>query len=493
MTTRPFHAELTLPNDEAALPMARTFLGQLTDLAGLDADDAATVVEAAAEACGNVIEHAYEPGEHGTVTLVGHVDAAGLVLGVRDQGLPFDPGATTVRRTADAGQGLSRVRAAVDSAEWINRGPEGKELRLVKRRPAAPVELDPDADALVDDDESVPLAPEQEYEIRRFHPDDALGVSRVIYRNYGNTYFHVDCYYPERIVALNDNGELASAVAVSADGEVVGHYALERPGLTRVAERGMAVVSPAHRGRDLMSRMRVFIEDEARTLGLTGVWSVAVTKHVFSQRVNETFGSDVCGIMLAGGASSQQFRGLGHEGDPPERTTWVVYFTYVQPPENALVHAPARHRAIIERIYAGLELPVEWHDELRDPVGEGQLDVSYHRGLDTGTIKVHQVGEDTVAEVRRSTRDLFAVTGAEVVYLELPLADPSTPLLLDEIEEVGYFLSGVGPSFAQDGDALLLQCVPLEVDFSRIEVANPFARELLEYVRADRARVRALA
>ncbi len=254
----------------------------------------------------------------------------------------------------------------------------------------------------------------------------------------------------------------------------------------------MAVVSPAHRGRDLMSRMRVFIEDEARTLGLTGVWSVAVTKHVFSQRVNETFGSDVCGIMLAGGAATQQFKGLGHEGDPPERTTWVVYFTYVQAPEKALVHAPARHRAIMERIYAGLELPVEWHDEVEEPTGEGQLDVSYHRGLDTGTIKVRQVGEDTVAEVRRSTRDLFSVTGADVVFLELPLADPSTPLLLDELEEVGFCFSGVGPSFAEDGDALLLQCVPVDVDFTRIEVANPFAEELLEYVRLDRERVNAL-
>ena len=84
------------------------------------------------------------------------------------------------------------------------------------------------------------------------------------------------------------------------------------------------------------------------------------------------------------------------------------------------------------------------------------------------------------------------MTGADVVFLELPLADPSTPPLLDELEEVGYCFSGVGPSFAEDGDALLLQCVPLEVDFGRIEVANPFARELLEYVRVDRERVLAI-
>ena len=90
----------------------------------------------------------------------------------------------------------------------------------------------------------MPLAPEQEYEVRLFQPDDALGVCRSVYRNYGNTYFHEACYFPERMVALNETGELASVVAVAADGEVVGHYALERPDLTRVAERGMAVVAP---------------------------------------------------------------------------------------------------------------------------------------------------------------------------------------------------------------------------------------------------------
>lgn len=486
-----FHSELTVPDDDRAFALVRAYLQEVAALAGLEGRAAAELVDAAEEAAENAMLHAYEPGEQGTVTIAADVDGAGLTVGIRDRGLPFDPGATTVRGLG--GTGLPRIRAAVDAADWVNHGPEGKELRLTKRRAAEPVALDPAADAPVEDLDAVPLAPEQEYTVRLFEPGDAMGVSRVVYRNYGNTYFHVDCYYPERLVALNETGELASVVAVGEDGEVVGHYALERPGLTRTAERGMAVVSPAHRGRDLMSRMRVFIEDEARRLGLVGVWSVAVTKHVFSQRVNESFGSDVCGVLLAGGPASQQFKGIAAEDADPQRVSWVVYFTYVQPPERALVHVPARHRAIVERIYAGLELPVEWHDEIHEPMGDGVLDVSYHRGLDSGLLKVRQVGADTVAEVRRATRDLLGVTGADVVQLELPLADPSTPALLDELEAEGYFLAGVGPAFAEDGDALLLQCVPVEVDWDRIEVASPFARELVDYIRADKERVEALS
>lgn len=487
-----FHAELVLPNDEAGLPLAERFVDQLVAMAELG-DAGPLVTSAAVEACANVLDHAYEPGEAGTVRILGDVDAAGLHLRIHDTGLKFDASArlSPGRSRASAAGGLARIRAAFDAVEWVNQGRAGKELHLVKRRPAAPMPPATDDVEPVDDEESVPLAPEQPYEVRPFRPEDALGVCRTVYRNYGNTYFHEACYFPERMVQLNETGELASVVAVTADGEVVGHYAIERPNLTRVAERGMAVVAPAHRGRDLMTRMRTFIEEEAVRLGLIGVWSVAVTKHTYSQRVNETFKSDVCGLMLAGGPESQVFRALEEEGEKPQRVSWVVYFTYVTPPEKALVHPPARHRDVIERIYAGLGIAVEYHDEVRAPHAEHAMDVTFSRELDTGTISVTQVGEDTVVEVRRATDDLFRVTGAEVVYLNVPLADPSTPVLLEDLEAIGYFFCGVGPSFLADGDALMLQCLgpDVELDPTQIEVASPFAAELVEYCFADRARV----
>jgi len=495
---KPFAAELTLPNEVESLDFARDYLERIAARAELPATESAALVDAALEACANVIDHAYEPGEHGTFTVAASTDGAGVVIGVRDQGLPLDA-QRLAAEAIDFLEGdkinekalLALIRAAVDSAEWVHRGREGKELRLTKRRPAESIHARLDGDDPVDDEDQVPLAPEQEYVVRRFAPEDAIGVSRCIYRVYGNTYLHDSCYYPERLAALNENGELASVVAVTLDGEVVGHYALERPGLTRVAERGMAVVSPAHRGRDLMGRMRVFIEDEARQLGLTGVFSIAVTKHTFSQKVNEEFGSDVCGLFLGGGPESQVFRGLEEEGEKPQRVTWVVYFTYVDKPEKALVHAPARHRAVIERIYERLELPVEWHAETEEPAGDGALKVEYIAARDSGAITVTQVGADTDAELRRATADLFDVTGAEVVYLYLPLGDPSMPALMDVAEELGYSFAGVGPSFLDDGDALLMQRLDAPLDYSQIELATPFARELLDYVAHDRERVNA--
>jgi anti-sigma regulatory factor (Ser/Thr protein kinase) len=494
----PFHAELTLPNVAESLPVARDYLTRLAALAGLDGDDGKAVVAAGTEACANVIDHAYEPGERGTFTVVGDATATGVVVGVRDQGLPLDlarlsrPDASAAKVSAHGG--LRLMQEAVDSLEWVHRGRQGKELRLVKRRPADSIHGSlRDDDRPVDDEDAVPLAPEQEYVVRRFEPADAPGVSRCIYRVYGNTYIHDSCYYPDRLVALNHTGELASVVTATLDGEVVGHYALERPGLTRVAERGMAVVAPAHRGRDLMGRMRTFIEDEAHRLGLVGVYSVAVTKHVYSQKVNDAWGSAVCGVFLGGGPATQVFKGLEEDGETPQRVTWVIYYTYVDRPEKVLVHPPPRHRAMIDRIYAGLDIPVEWHDEVAPPVGDGEIEVSFDAVQASAVIIVRQVGEDTDAEIRRATEDLFGITGAQVAYLDLPLADPSTPTLLDACEEAGFCFAGIGPSFLDEGDALLLQKLASPLDFDEIEIANPFGRELLGYIKADRERVDGLA
>jgi hypothetical protein len=119
------------------------------------------------------------------------------------------------------------------------------------------------------------------------------------------------------------------------------------------------------------------------------------------------------------------------------------------------------------------------------------VSVSYSHSLDSGLIVVHQVGEDTDAEIRRARHDLCEVTGAEVVELRLPLADPDTPALCQAAEEDGFFFSGVGPGFLADGagDALILQYLHVPLDTGLVKLANPFARELLAYIDGERARV----
>jgi hypothetical protein len=375
----------------------------------------------------------------------------------------------------------------VDEAHWTNLGRDGMELRVTKARPRGDVtEHLPEA-ALTPFHPDAPLAPEQTYTIRLLQPPEAVQVSRCIYRAWSYSYLNDDLYYPDRIAHLNATGQLVSVVAVDETGEIVGHMALERPDLGPIAETGQAVVSPAHRGRKLMERMHTFLEDEARRLGLVGIFGQPVTSHPFSQHVEEGFGAHVCGVSLGLAPRSLTFKGIRSEPSA-QRESLLLYFKYLGAPPTAAVYAPEAHRPMLERLYATLQAPADFRAPA-PPEGSGEVVVSMLHNFGAGTIRVRRVGADTVAEVRRARRDLCETAAAEVVYLELPLAQAGTPALCAAAEADGFFFSGLAPRFAPDGDALRLQYLNTELDVSRLQIASPFGRELLDYVAAERARV----
>jgi len=337
--------------------------------------------------------------------------------------------------------------------------------------------------------------------VRRLEPREAIQVARCVYRAYGYSHPNEDLYYPERIVHLNEIGTLISAVAVDAAGEVVGHYALERHPDGPVAESAQAIVSPPHRGRRLMERMRAFLEDEGRRLGLRGIYGQPVTTHVFSQRVNESFGSRVCAVSLGLAPRSVSFKGIQTE-PLPQRESLLLYFKYLVPAPTAVAYAPAHHRAMLERLYAHLDAPVELRADpgdtpfdvraYADGVNGERIDVSFKPDYGLGTIRVLQIGPDSGVAVRRVRREL-AESGAEAIFVEIPLAQPGAPALCRAAESAGFYFSGIGPGFAADGDTLRLQYLSVPLETACLQVASPFARELLTYVEAERERVRRLA
>jgi len=490
VTTEPegaLKSEISIPNDARFLHAARAFVREVAQVAGFGPDDVDALVHAADEACTNALQHAFEPGETGTITLSAEVTPDDFILGVRDQGLPF---ISRVEQAADPGArglGFLFIQRAVDEVTWVNLGKAGKELRFVKHRPQADVTHGAASSDLAPYGHDEPPAPEQEYVVRTLRPEDARQVSQCVYRVYGYTYPNEDLYYPERIVHLNQAGELISAVALDAEGRVVGHYALECRRLCRVAESGQAVVAPGHRGRRLMERMRDVLEEEALRAGLLGVFGQPVTSHTFSQKVNEDFGSKVCGLTLGLVPRSFTYR---KTGIPPlaQRESTMLYFKYLTPPGRSALFAPRRHWPALTRIYEALGIPFELGPG-SPPEGRGEAEASYDHAWGFGVVRVRRVGADTPAVLDLARRNLAAIAGAEAVYLELPLAQPATPSACEAAEASGFFFSGVGPSFAGDGDVLRLQYLAVPMDVSRIKVFSPLGQELLAYVASERERV----
>jgi hypothetical protein len=323
------------------------------------------------------------------------------------------------------------------------------------------------------------------YTVRRFQPADAPGVTELVRRVYADTYVHPELYHPEELVLLNQTGENVSIVALDANGQVVGHYALLNHEHGPIAECGEAMVLPEHRAHHLLHRMRGVLEEEAVRLGLRGIFGQTVTVHVFSQKAVEAFGSIPCAMLLGLGPKSTKI------GPEPltQRLSAVLHFKYLQLPAAPLpVFAPEEHREMLGRIYRELGLEVEFRQGPAG-TGPGELHAEFSPVTLAGTVRVDRVGADSAAAVARARRQLCEQSGAEVVHLDLPLSDPGTPDLCAAAESAGFFVTGLGPLFTRNGDTLRMQFVNVDLDLARLQIASPFARELLDYVAEQRQRV----
>ena len=485
-----FASELRLPIQPAAVSFAREYTRAIAALAQLPLSDSDAFVDAVTAACSDII--AETECESDGLILRGVVTASAVSLTIREQGRPFDP---SLADATGMGSPVKRcdwesLRHAVDEAHWVCRGSAGMELTLLKRCPQIHiVEQLPGLKPLTHD---APVATEQVYMIRRFKPEDAVGIACCVYESYGYTYGNEDLYYPDRIVHLNGTGQLVSIVAIDQSGGVVGHLALERPDLSRIAESGQAVVSPAHRGRHLLERLRTELEEEARRIGLDGVIGFPVTTHVFSQRMEEKFGAVLCGVALDQMPKSTVFKNIA--GEPaPQRISTMFYFKYMSPPPPTIIYAPERHRAIMDRLYAAFDLVAEFRPTSDAGAAavpaRGHLTVKLDRAWGFGQIHVEIAGKDTATEICRAKRDLVETDSVEVIYLFLSLAQSATPALCAAAEAEGFFWSGVVPCGARDGDMLCLQYLQAMPDLGLIQIAGPAGRALLDYVAAERARL----
>jgi hypothetical protein len=317
-------------------------------------------------------------------------------------------------------------------------------------------------------------------------PEEAEQVSQLMYRTYGNTYFNSDVYYPDRVAAQNARGSVLSYVAVGEDGQVAGHYALERNQDGPVAEGGQAVVDPAHRGRGLLDRMKDFSLEEARQLDLAGWYADAVTVHTLTQKSNTAHAGRLTAVDLATAPKTEKF---GTSGDQPQRVTCLLYFHWLQAPVWRPVYVPGRHREVVGEIYQRLECPIEF-GEGSPPIGHGTLAVKVDAGAAQANLRADAIGADTLQLIRSARRELVERSHVEVVYVELPMAVPATAIVAEQLETDGFGFLGIAPHFSTRGDLLLLAYLVEPLAREPIKTFDDIAARLVDYTLAEQQRVR---
>ena len=497
------HTTLDVPARLEALALVIAHVRALASLVGCDAARAAAVELACEEGFSLILDRVDGPSDsvvrvHATITPlaleIAFDDREIPPLSIaHDHGAPDSASLDAIDLSAVARQ---LIRHSADEARWIPLGRQGNRLSLVFHRRDPDITASAAPESLVPFSDNAPLAPPQAYIVRvagADGADDWAQIARAIYRTYGFTYAD-DLYIPDRIRELNRAGHVLSIVATTTEGEVVGHYALDVRGFGQLGvtpcatgELGKAVVDPAHRSRGLMERMRRLTEERAQALGLLAVFSEPTMTHPFSQRANERLGARACAINLGLVGGTVELKGIA-VADTTERTSLMVYFQPLVPPTARTICAPPQHRAMLERTYDGCGIPVTIADG-GEPAGDSDVTVTFVGGLDFGVIGVRQAGADIATSLRAARDELVRRAGARVIFLDLRLDDAGCAAACAVAEQLGFFYGGLCPHFSAGHDVLRLQSIDVPIDVDRLAVAGPFAREILDYITADRARV----
>jgi len=330
----------------------------------------------------------------------------------------------------------------------------------------------------------MPIPDPSAYAVRRLTPADAAYVPELTIRVNGPGYIHAEMYHPERLIRLNQSGELVSVVALVKEREVVGHLALERPGLDPIAESGEAMVLPEHQHHHLLDRMRSLLEDEARRERLTGIYGNTVTHHVFSQKTEERFGAQPI-AMLLGASPAAAHRDAEKL---PQRVSLLTYFKFIAAPGEFAAYAPRRHRDVIARLYSLIGRRVAFMEPAAAN-GEVALESSIDSKIDRASIRVRRAGANAAARLAEERERVCRKRGAKVAYLSVPLADPGAEDLCEQAEASGFFFCGIEPRPAGEGDLMKMQFLDAPIDFSLIQTDGAAARDLAAYVAGERDRI----
>jgi GNAT superfamily N-acetyltransferase len=394
-------------------------------------------------------------------------------VSLHEKGVPLD------KTRAARDPRWNEILQCCDRAAWHWHGKAGTELRLTFAQTALPA-----AGVAREAHDAVAASPSaaHAYTVRRFRPEDAHGVVRVFHASYGYGYDVPSAYEPRRLCELNKAERYISFVAVDENGDIAGHYALDREPGAPIAEGCGAVVDPRHRGQHLLERLREAAEAHARAIGLSAFFTEPVTDHAVTQNESERMGARITAISLGFSPRTMLARHMDLTSTK-QRQSLTLYVKPLLPPEPRTVYAPARHREVLAELYARLQIPLTMR-EGSEPGGEGSLHVSIVKASGNATITVERVGKETISVVRQAAADAVALGSLGVIYAMLPLSDPGTPALAEVLERDGFIFSGLAPWMIDGKDALRLQRLLEPVDTSELTIASDAGRRLLAYIEA---------
>jgi anti-sigma regulatory factor (Ser/Thr protein kinase)/GNAT superfamily N-acetyltransferase len=475
---------------EARLAM----LGSATDFTfkwcvnmGLSREDAARMALATDEILTDILLHGYK-NESGYIEIWFQYTFSEIEIAIQEKGEPFDPEKyiydpnRALNEHNFVGAALLTVQKMTDQFLFLNRGKDGKEFRLVKQfrsthiKDLLPKHLNPE-------DLNEP-EPNCEYLITPATSEDAEDIAKLIYRSYSYTYTKEDLYFPKRIETAIKHEYKFGTIVRTESGGPAGYFAVIKSTDSLIGEVGEAVVSPNHRSRGLMTKMMNELIKMSKQRGLMGLFGMASTFHIISQKVNEKYGFKSTALIISK-SPRKLYKGMATEAS--QVVSVVMDFLPLTKLWRKPVVLPQAYEEILSELYA------QFSGQNRTIIS-GKITAVEHDQTDLGLtinyethnvlITVKQYGKTFQTSYMRLFRSIEELN-INAIYIDLPLNSPRINAAIEWLREQGFIFSGLMPLFHQESDHMRMQKILTHTNFDLIKTYTDLATKLKNLIQEE--------
>ena len=309
--------------------------------------------------------------------------------------------------------------------------------------------------------------------------DQAHSLVDCVYGVYGLTFHRTWLYQPERLLELNQSGEIMSYLAID-NGKVVGHLAAIQPYFEvqpngeaytdpSFKEVGLSIVRPEYRGQKIQAQLGFGMYADMHDQGVAGVLTKCVTNHLKSQTDAIAMGGVPVALLLG---SIPRWVVYGAElGQQTQPISTMSFYIPVCGPKPRSIHVPKPLRWISDQFSAlGADRTIIEEGETKDKT---TIEVRYQADRQHAQVHVLEAGADLSTQLSEKIQWLVKGKMAHLTVF-LP-ADSAAVLNIGSIpHELGMFPAGWIPGFYRGGgDALIYQVIAYQsIDPEQVLVAK---------------------
>ncbi len=318
-----------------------------------------------------------------------------------------------------------------------------------------------------------------------FHPNDAEGITQLIYKNYDYTYYKSRYYNPQEILKANLSEEIISIVCKDRK-EVVGHFAIVQSSSSNIAEIAVAIVDPMYKRLGIMSSMFDMLIKESKEHGFSTIYGEGMMIHPYSQKANLRQNMVESAVILGEVPSQME---IEHTIKDTERSGVVVAFLLFQHRKRSLF-LPHIYKEEITKVYSRANIKIM--PALEAKAIESKLHVKTNALLNVATIITS--GKFDKKTFSHQLNQLLS-GHYDMIFVDIALQEcEEIDSIINALNSYNFFYSGVLFNFYNNRDYLRLQRKnSTMVDEEHLICYSDNAASLLKFIQNDEKRVAKLS